>query len=74
LETLNFGKVFFLPAFFFAFSLTMTLFSKDHRHNFGLLFCHFIFLIAYMNFFWEKGCRTLGINQLLFQNSGDSAR
>ena len=62
LETLNFGKVFYLPTFFLTFSLTMTVFSKDQRHTGGLLFCHFIFLIAYFNCFWEKGCRTLGIN------------
>ena len=26
---------------------------------------HLIFLIAFAHFFWEKACRTLGINQIM---------
>jgi len=60
---LNFGKVFFLPTFFVTFCLSEAAFDKNSAAG-GLLFVHFIFLISYCHFFWEKGCRTLGLNQL----------
>jgi hypothetical protein len=63
LETLNFGKVFYLPTLFIVFSLTNAVFAKNA--NSGIIFVHLIFLIAYAHFFWEKACRSLGINQIL---------
>ena len=63
LETLNFGKVFYLPTFFVTFCLSEATFSKEKSAG-GILFVHLIFLISYCHFFWEKACRTLGINQL----------
>lgn len=63
LETLNFGKVFYLPTFFIVFSLTNAVFAK--KQNNGIIFVHLIFLIAFAHFFYEKACRTLGINQIM---------
>lgn len=60
---MNFGKVFYLPTFFIVFSLTNAVFAKQKIN--GLIFVHLVFLMAFAHFFYEKGCRSLGINQLM---------
>ena len=67
LETLNFGKVFYLPTLFIVFSLTNAVFAKNNHS--GIIFVHLIFLLAYAHFFYEKACRSLGINQILGQTT-----
>ena len=55
-QNLHFGKVFHLPAVFL-----ISLFATNTA-TVGTLVVQFLFLIAFVNFFWEKACRTLGIN------------
>lgn len=59
--------MFYLPTLFIVFSLTNAVFAKNS--NSGIIFVHLIFLIAYAHFFWEKACRSLGINQILGANA-----
>jgi hypothetical protein len=53
--------VFYLPTIFLVFSITNAVFTQKQN---GIVFVHLVFLISFCHFFYEKGSRTLGINQL----------
>ena len=55
------GKVLYLPSFYLATIFMVTFRDK----KFSMFFVETIFMLSFANFFWEKGCRFLGINQLL---------
>lgn len=41
----------------------VTFSGKDYI--FGKFLVETVFMLAFVNFFWEKGCRFFGINQIL---------
>jgi len=63
-DNLQFGKAFYLPTVFLcsSFSYMIIYYGKDGQ---GMIIVHFVFMLAYLNFFWNKACRQLGLNQLL---------
>lgn len=60
-DNLHFGKVINLPAIFICCQLSYLYYYNKAK----LMLVHFIFLVSFTVFFFEKACRTLGINSLL---------
>ena len=69
METLNLGKVLFLPNLFIAMGLKSVVTGKGRN---GEWFIQLLFLGSFIYFYYEKACRTLGINNLLASNSSSS--
>ena len=65
MDNLHFGQVFHLPTIFLCSSMVTMIYYYGKGNSSSIILVHLVFFVGYCNFFWEKACRTLGINRLL---------